>query len=78
MQRLKEVALRLLYCIKRNNLKSTTGAFAPIDAGSTLWRSRIPTTSNSRGYEIEKMPVSGSTWLHLQRQPGNDTAPDSP
>lgn len=64
-----------LYTSVYNEFKG--GETSPIDAGA-YWRSRIPSTGNSRGYEIEKMPVSGSTWLHLQRQPGVDTAQYSP
>lgn len=48
----------------------------PIDAGS-FWRTRV-TDGASQGYEIEKMPQSGDTWLHLQRKPGVDTALDRP
>ncbi len=55
------------------------GESTPIDvAGYNFWRSRVPTTSNSRGYEIEKMPTGGDTWLHLQRQPGVDDAAQRP
>lgn len=54
------------------------GQTYPISSYDTLWESRVPTTSYSRGFEIEKMPVSGSTWLHLQRQPGYTAAKESP
>lgn len=64
-----------LYTAVRNEFRN--GQTDPIDAGG-YWRSRIPTTGNSRGYEIEKMPNNGSTWLHLQRQPGSDNAPEKP
>ena len=52
------------------------GQTYPVSAGS-FWRTRIPATGNSRGYEIEKMPQPAGTWLHLQRQPGTDM-PDAP
>jgi hypothetical protein len=55
------------------------GQSTPIDLGAmNLWRSRVPTTSNTRGYEIEKMPRDGSTWLHLVREPGTAQNSDRP
>ena len=68
-----------LYYSVYNEFRS--GYTYPIDAGSH-WRTRVPSTGSSRGYEIEKMPQYNSngvpsTWLHLQREPGYDT-PDAP
>lgn len=40
----------------------------PIGIG-IKWRTRVETTGNSRGYEIEKMEDYTNKWLHLQRQP---------
>ena len=65
-----------LYTSVYNEFKN--GQSIPISVGTTYWRSRIPTSGNSRGYEIEQMPQGSSTWLHLQRQPGYDDAQYSP
>ncbi|MCL6449901.1 MAG: copper amine oxidase N-terminal domain-containing protein [Acetobacteraceae bacterium] len=44
----------------------------PIDAES-FWQTRNP-RSRTGLYEIEKMPVGESVWLHGQREPGTDVA----
>jgi len=49
-----------------------------VDGGNAYWRANNPTTSYSRGYEIERMESRDNKWLHMQRQPGYDTNPDSP
>ncbi|MDD2393996.1 MAG: hypothetical protein PHN99_07515 [Eubacteriales bacterium] len=74
-----DCATDALYYSVYNEFRS--GYTYPIDAGSH-WRTRVPSTGSSRGYEIEKMPQYNSNgvpsmWLHLQRQPGYDT-PDAP
>ncbi len=69
-----DCATDALYYSVKNEFKGS-GTNGPPDG--SYWRTNVPTTDNSRGYEIEKMPVKDEIWLHLQRQPGVDT-PDAP
>jgi hypothetical protein len=60
-----------LYTSIYNEFKgSSTQPLVPNTTG--FWRTRV-TNGKSGGYEIEQMPVSGSTWLHLQTQPDADS-----
>ncbi|MDQ6422212.1 D-Ala-D-Ala carboxypeptidase family metallohydrolase [Paenibacillus sp. LHD-117] len=64
-----------LYNSVYNEFKYTSST--PIAVGTSYWRTRV-SNGKSGGYEIETMPRDGSYWLHLQRQPGYDTAQFGP
>jgi len=70
-----DAALDSLYYTAYNEFKSSN--LKPDDFNG-YWRSWVYATSNSRGYEIEKIPIpNGNVWLHMQREPdsSSQTAP---
>jgi hypothetical protein len=73
-----DCATDALYVSVYNEFRSTHSTPIPVGNPIFYWRSYVPSTGSSRGYEIEAMENYTNKWLHLVRQPGKDTASESP